>query len=236
MRNSLFMIIIVMSGLLTLKMQNMAQENAFVICKDNPVSWQGSISFILHIDKPLINGYASEENFSQILVEIPGLATCVLERSYSSIYIAMEWDSIGIHNGYGLLLTELPGPEKYHILFTWNAKRGLSDGYFNGIPFRTENPRYYEPWEVYGVGTRFNVPSGHNHVTDVVILNRYMPKEEAVMQVPKELKGKHSYVLGQRDFVSPIDITGRQGKLLYSSRMNDEASLKGWVLEGPAVM
>ena len=223
-------------SILIFNVQASAQEKLYKISKENPVGQQGTISFILHTHKLYANGYATRESFSQKLVEIPGLATCTLERDYSGIFISMQWDSVGIHTGYYILLTELPGPENYHILFTWDAVRGLSDGYFNGIPFRMENPIYYEPWEVVGSGTQFNVPSGSNGVTNVIILNKYLSPKKAIEIVPEVLIGKRSDLLGQRNLYTAIDISSRKGKLLYAAKMNNKESMKGWMLEGPAVI
>ena len=172
-KHSTFKIIIVITGFLILNVKTLAQEKSFEISKDNPMSQQGTVSFILHTNTLYANGYAVQESFSYKLLEIPGLATVTLDRDYSAIFISMQWDSIGIHTGFYLLFSELPGPESYHLLFTWDAEKGLSDGYFNGFPFRLENPIYYDPWEVVGSGTQFNVPPGSNDVTNVVILNKY---------------------------------------------------------------
>lgn len=233
---NLFFVIIVLTGIFFLNAQALAQEKLNGMSKGSPVNQQGTVSFILHTSRMYENGYATHESFSHKLLEIPGLASCTLERDYSGIFISMQWDSVGIHTGYYILLTELPGPENYHILFTWDAEQGLSDGYFNGFPFRMENSVYYEPWEVFGSGIQFNIPSGSNGVTDVVILNRYLSPKKAIELVPEELKGKHLDILGQRNLPQAIDITDRKGKLLYTSKMESRESMKGWVLEGPAVI
>ena len=234
--NNLFYKSIFLCGFMFINILVVAQEDIYQLSKEKLVSKQGTVSFILCTDKSYKNGYSKQEKFSQPLMQIPGLATCSLERDYSGVNITMQWDNVGTHTGYYILLTELPGAQKYHILFTWDSEKGLSDGYFNGIPFRMENSRYYEPWEVYGVGTQFNIPKGPNSVTDVVLLNRYLSENEAIALVPKELKGQNSFILGQRKFPPPIDISSRKGQLLFTSKMDNEESIKEWVFEGPAII
>jgi hypothetical protein len=199
-----------------------------------PISSQGTVSFILHIDKAYNNG-KWEHVFTQNLVEIPGLGNCIFERNYVSVSISFRWEKQETHKGFYLLFTELPGPAQYAITFTWDAEKGLSDMYMNGKPARLENPGYYAPWEVKGKSAGTRVPPGPNPVTHVNILPRYTPEQEAVKQVPKELYGKMAYLLtGKKDLPPTLETGKRKGKLLYSSKMNNEAAMKDWVLEGPA--
>jgi hypothetical protein len=232
---SLLEMIIIIPSCLLFTMRDFSRERDNGQSLDNPVKDSGAVSFILNTDKTYRNG-SPEENFSQILLKLPGLATCLLQRDTSGIFITMQWDSGGTHTGYYILLTELPGPAKYHIQFTWDAEKGLSDGYFNGIPIRLENPLYCQRWEVKGTATRVYVPGGPNRVADVHVSNRYRPRDEAMTRVPKALKGKYDYLLGQKDLPPPMDIGGKKGKLLYSTRMDSEASMKDWVLEGPGII
>ena len=73
-------------------------------------------------------------------------------------------------------------------------------------------------------------------MTDVLVIDTFMPPEEVPKHVPKALMGKDADLLGQRKWPSPIDVTSRKGRLLYSSRMDNKESMRGWVLEGPAII
>ena len=77
---------------------------------------------------------------------------------------------------------------------------------------------------------------GPNRVTDVQILSRYLEEEEAAKQTPEDLRGKHRHLLGQVILPPAMDIDGRKGRLLYSTKMDNEADMKDWVLEGPAII
>jgi hypothetical protein len=204
-----------------------------VFAGDNPIRQHGTVSFILHTDKTYSNGMW-EHKFEQTLVELQGLGKCVLKRSYYSVLIHFQWVNDEVHKGFFLLLKDLPGPRKYAFHFTWDADKGLADGYMNGTSFRLENNRYYTPWIVKGMSTRTRIPPGPNRVTDVKVLSRYMSRDEVIAQVPKELHGKMAHLIGDKNLPSPMDIGSRKGKLLYSSKMDTEASVKDWVVEGPA--
>ena len=233
MKNLIFMIAAAVLFFLFCSFNSFAQDNLYTISKENSVSQQASISFILHTDKTYNNG-RPEQEFTQTLIELSGLGSCILQKSISDILIYFQWENEEIHNGFYIKLTDLPGPQKYVFQFTWDAEKGLLDGYMNGISFRMENTDYYKPWEVKGSATEFNVPSGPNRVTDVKVLSRYMPKNEAVKQVPKSLVGKMAHLLRLQSLPSPKDISKRKSKLLYSSPMNSKSSVKDWILEGPA--
>ncbi len=204
-----------------------------VLADDKPISQQGSVSFILHTDQTYSNGKWQHE-FKQTLVELPGLATCNLERSYGAVTISFDWENDETHKFFLLQLTDLPGPAKYALHFTWDAAQGLAEGYLNGLPFRLENSRFYYPWQVVGLATGFKIPPGPNRVTDMQIEPRYLSEDEVRAQVPGELLGSASELLAATEMPSAIDVSKRKGKLVYASKMNDEASMQGWVLEGPA--
>ncbi len=209
------------------------QDTASTTSLEKPINKQGYISFTLHTDKTYSNGTVEDE-FTQKLLELPGLATCGLVRKYEYVGIGLRWEREEIPVGFLLQMKDLPGPQKYHFQFTWDAEKGLFDGYMNGISFRTENMQYYYPWEVKGSAAEFKIPEGPNRVTDVQILSSYVPEDKAIENVPKELFGKMDHLFRTTNFPEPLNIDDRKSRLLYSSKMNNQASVKDWVLEGPA--
>lgn len=197
------------------------------------VSKQGYVGFILNTDKTYKNG-GSDEDFTQTLLELPGLGKCLLSRSYTYVVLSFEWEKEQTHQGYYLTLSELPGPQKYFLQFTWDAEKGLSDGYINGNLFRKENPKYYSPWEINGLSESFEIHEGPNKVSDVEVIAKYLPQNEIKKKVPEELFGKMAHLIEQKDLPASLDTNNRKGRLLYSSKMDDKSALKNWVLEGPA--
>jgi len=206
-------------------------ENTKILPLENPVHQRGTISFILKTDKTYSNGLWEYE-FRQTLVELPGLARCVLLRQYDAVIIAFEWENV--NTGFYLFLKELPGPETYHLLFTWDAERGFANGYFNGMLFRKENSKYYSPWEPVGKATQVEIPLGPNRVTDIHVLSQYTQEDEAVTRIPKSLSGKKSNLMSQENFPAPMNVSKRKGKLIYTSKMSTQADIADWILEGPA--
>jgi len=218
---------------MVLLVQFLFADNASKVTKlTNNINNQGTISFILETDKTYKNGLP-EENYAQTLIDLPGLATCVLDRSQSGVFVVMQWQEESEHIGFYLLFTELPKSDKYHFLFTWDSKKGLADGYFNGIPFRTEWQGFYKPWMVKGSASEVVISEGQNKISDVVVLNQYSKKRLALKYTPKNLKGQNEFLIVQTELPKPIDLKSRKGKLLYSIDMDKEEDVKDWIFEGP---
>jgi hypothetical protein len=208
--------------------------SATMICsKEKPMSQQGTISMVLELDKAYTNG-KWEYVFTQNLVEIPGIGNCIFERDYTSVSIQFQWEQKEAHKGFFMLFTEIPGPREYSIIFTWDADKGKSNMYINGISARLENPKYYVPWKMKGKSLNIRIPKGPIQVKNVKLQSRYLPKEEIQEWVPKELMGKSTCLLGKEKLPPPINVKKRLGKLLYFTKMNNQESMKDWVLEGPA--
>ncbi len=209
-----------------------AEEDTKTVTFADSLSQQGYISFTLQTDTTYRNG-GNEDPFSQVLFDLPGLGTCAFERSHYSIFLYFVWANQTKHNGFYILFDELPGPEEYHIQFTWDARRGLADGYVNGVSFRTEREKYYQPWEVKGSATQIDIPPGPNKISNVDILAEYLPGETVKQKVPNSLLGKTAHLTSPSKLSSRIDVSERRGSLLYESKMDSEDSIGDWILEGP---
>ncbi|MCP4553494.1 MAG: hypothetical protein GY834_15955, partial [Bacteroidetes bacterium] len=68
------------------------KDSEKLMTQDNPLSRQGTVSFLLHTDKTYSNGVGQEE-FEQILFKLPGLADCRLNRTDNSVDIFFLWES-----------------------------------------------------------------------------------------------------------------------------------------------
>ncbi len=208
------------------------QEEPFLKPLDKHVSQQGMVSFLLETDKAYKNGNG-DKRFFQALFELPGLAGCYLQRTDLSVDIFFGWEGKKpLERSFHIEFQDLPGPESYFFQFSWDATKGLSDGYMNGIPLRCPGIRF-DPWIIEGKATQLKIQPGPNKVTVSEIVPRYMRKKELIKQVPEELRGKNSHLLGLIDGPEPLDISRRRSKLLYASTMNESASVNEWILEGP---
>jgi hypothetical protein len=213
----------------------LSQENR-TIPLETPVESKGTVSFVLHTDRPYSSG-GPEADFEQILFRLPNLASCSIQRTYSAILLSLDWESAPDHRGYHLFLPELPGPEEYHVQFTWDAQEGLSQGYFNGLPFRYEDPGYYHgPWDLPEAATELITPVGPNRISDVSVLARSISDDDAKDNTPPHLRGRNQSLIHGLELPPPIDLMGRKGELLYESAMDTPQSLEGWVVEGPGIM
>ena len=63
-----------------------------------------------------------------------------------------------------------------------------------------------------------------------------MPEEEEIRQTSKDLRGKQQHLLDERNLASPMNISNMKDRLLYSSKMNNEASMADWVLKGLTII
>ncbi len=202
---------------------------------ETPISQTGTISFLLHTDKTYSNGIG-QQDFEQQFVTLNGLASVFLQRTDLSVNIFFAWNKGDrVARGFHIEFTDLPGPETYCIQFSWDADKGISNGFMNGIPLRFEGV-CFAPWKVDGEATDYRISQGAIKVTDVNVHSGFTPPKELKKQVPESILGKGAHLLGQFDNYKSIDIKGRKGKILYASSFDSKASLNGWVLEGPGIL
>ncbi|MEI8206353.1 MAG: DUF1961 family protein [Kiritimatiellales bacterium] len=203
--------------------------------KGTTVGETGTITFKLETDQNYKNGQG-QENYRQTLIRLPGISEIGFSRSDSSVNLSWIWDrrgeSGGKFNDIIADLTDLPGPEKYFLQYTWDSAQGLSEAYFNGIPLRIPGA-LLSPWWTGKELASVDAGTGRIKVRAVAVESRYTPPEEALAAVPKEFRGRHSDLIGFAKPPQPIDISTRRGALLYESRMDNPGSVTGWVKEGP---
>ncbi|MEE9443955.1 MAG: DUF1961 family protein [candidate division Zixibacteria bacterium] len=200
-----------------------------------PIKNQATISFVVETDKPYYNGY-SDSLVKQVLLTLPGLGKCVFIRRYSDVRIQFMWDSTQSHRGFQLTPEELPGPDKYSIVLTWDADAGISNGYFQGIDFRTEDSLNYTPWEILNEATRVELGEGPLRVTDVTVIPRYSTAAEVSNLLQKDLIGSEINVLWQKEFSAPMEVESRKGKLVYTSENDKGGGIEAWIVEGPGII
>jgi len=193
---------------------------------------QGTISFLLHTDQVYKNG-KNEAPFGQLLVSLKDFAGCYLQKNALSVSLFFYWNQEDqLARGFHFETAELNGPETYSLIFTWDAKKGLSDGYMNGIPMRVPGV-CFEPWDLKGGALEAVAGEGPCRVTDLKYVQKHTPKHEVIKMVPEKLLNKSADLHGAKESSLPIDIEKRKGALLYSTKMDTEDSVKGWVVEGP---
>lgn len=192
----------------------------------------GTIAFVLETDKTYLNG-KGDGVVRQSLVKFPGVMEIFFRRSDPSIGIYWAWERDGrIANDIIAELNELPGPEDYHLLYTWDSARGISEAYLNGhnlrLPGMARDPYWIEAEAVFAV-----IGQGPLKVKELEITAQYTPPELAQSHVSPALLGRRANLLGFPQPPEPMDIAARRGALLYHSSMQTPKSLEGWVAEGP---
>jgi len=96
MKNLLFKIIIIIPVCFTLAIQDYSQERENTRSLDILLQNRGTVGFTLHTDRTYKNG-SQEVSFSQTLLELPGLASCILQRDYSGVFLTFQWNRSGTH-------------------------------------------------------------------------------------------------------------------------------------------
>lgn len=198
-----------------------------------PINQSGTLSFVLKTDQKYFNG-KGQEDYAQTILELPSMCTVKFNRNDSVVNITFTWEE-----GCGPTTWDtvvdfpiLPGPEAYHLLFTWDSARGASEGYFNGQPLRIPG-NYFEPWWNENTASEVLVGDGRLKIESPEATPAYLPPTEALASVPEKYRGKQAKLTGLPKPPEPIDVAQRRGKLLYESTMDSPASLEGWVAEGP---
>lgn len=211
-----------------------AEENE-TLKLETPVSQAGTISFVLQTDKAYFNGQG-QDDYSQTLVALPGISEILFRRTDSVVNILWVWqDRAGFPTFYDTVVDfyDLPGPESYFLLFTWDSAKGISEAYINGIPLRLPRSKF-APWWVKQSVNRIQTGSGHLNVVDLKVRDTYTNPEGTRAAVPVGLRGKYKELIGNPMPPQPVvDMAQRRGELLYESSMADAESVKAWKAEGP---
>lgn len=202
------------------------------ISQENPLGAQGTVSFLLHTDQCYKNGKDAAP-FGQALVELKDFGGCYLERTSRCVSLYFYWNQEDtLARGFHYEALELPGPDTYSIVFTWDADQGISDGYMNGVSLRCPGVRF-EPWAVRGQAVKAAAGEGPCRVTELKVYSRHTPRDEVLKSIPRDLLYKHRDLHGIKKSCKPINLENRKGKLLYSTKMDTKESVADWVLEGP---
>ncbi len=196
------------------------------------ISQRGYVAFCLHTDRTWQNG-AAAPILDQTLVRLPGLATCRLTCGPAAVNLIFEWVAGQYDRGFLVDLPQLPGPRSYFVAFTWDAARGLCDGYLNGIPLRLPGTRL-APWNITGCAKRCFAGRGTQRVTNIQATAQYLSPRQIEALVPPDLRQCGAGPPGDVHSVRPIAIRSRIGRLLYAKPLNKADDITEWVREGPA--
>lgn len=206
------------------------------IALDETISQAGTVSFTLKTDRRYFNG-VGQANYAQALVTLPGISEIAFRRTDSVVNLRWVWMERGGSPKFHDVVVDffdLPGPESYFLLFTWDSVRGISEAYINGVPLRIPGCRF-DPWEVkQSAGKVITDEEGRLEVLGLTVRGSYTPPASARAAVPEAFRGRHEALIGNPKPAQPsVDIRQRRGKLLYESSLATEQSVKDWVAEGP---
>jgi len=212
-----------------------SRNNTFLMSADNPLSKQGTVSFLLNTDKTYMNGIGSPD-FQQTLFKLPGLASCDIYRSNSAVDILFMWEGEKQYEHCSHIRTEkFPGPVTYSFVYTWDSEKGIFESYVNGKQVRFPGITFNN-WDIVNKATEFEIPAGPIKKSDFTVTTNYTNINQIKMIIPKDLLGKNSDIVYVSDFPEALNTSTRKGKLLYNSKLDNEKSIENWILEGPGII
>ncbi len=200
---------------------------------DEPLGERGTLSFELVLDAPLDNGRDAAPLMEPIVV-LPGLAKIVLHRAPASVDLLFLWENDDpLHRGFVIPFETLPAG-RTHLLFTWDAERGRSEGYVGGTPVRFPGTRF-AAWNPESRATEVQTPSSRARVERLVASPRFTTARAARRRTPHALRGTSDVLLGHRHKGrSPRAIDARKGALLVDAPLKAPENTPAWIVEGPA--
>jgi len=200
-----------------------------------PIGEQACISFWIRTDAWYRSG-VGREIIRRELLEISGIGKCYFVQDAADCLLGWDWEQSRIKgvDWMGTYIPELPGPEWYHLVYTWDAKRGLFDAYINGTPQRTAGINL-KPWDM-KLSKSVVLHLGPVQMADVTIKNDYLPPEQVIRCLPAHYRGRRAEILGVYPNRKSPAIEGRRGRLMYECALDNENSTKDWIMEGPGIV
>ena len=191
----------------------------------------GTVSFKLHTDQTWANGSDAEKE-SITFLKISGMAEVTLQQTGPAVGLGWRWLDTPGAPSFRPIFSELPGSETWFLQFTWDAERGLSDFYVNGLAMKDTNEAF-SPWKFEQTAIEAIVPDGPFTVSDLEFKPTFFPPEAARKQVPKRLLDRRAEVFGLEAKPAPMSIDGRRGAILYQNPLAAPDDVGDWVMEGP---
>lgn len=205
------------------------------VALDQPIRKRGTISFWMRTDRHYRNGPGARAVRRELL-GMPGVGKCYFVQGPEACLLGWDWDWDVVKgvDWLGTYIPELPGPEWYHLIYTWDSEKGLFDAYLNGTPQRVAGIEV-KPWSMAG-GSALAIYPGPIRYAEVRVKPEYTAPDRIPGLIPTEYLGRRADLIGGRAGVGPLRVQSRKGRLVYQSDLASESSIAGWVMEGPGVV
>ncbi|MFP4176324.1 MAG: DUF1961 family protein [Candidatus Brocadiia bacterium] len=196
---------------------------------DTPLGAQGTVMAWVHVDQPIVNG-PEVSGEGERLLELPELGDWNIwwYRGYGGVSWVAE-------DGPNLVaeVPGLPGPQWFHVCYTWDADRGLAQGYINGTPTKL-SPETSGPWQTKSAET-VKVDASRWFLGGIRTTNRYISHEEALSAVPSVYRGAIDHTLGAQD-LGQLDPDRWRGETVFEVPLTSADDVESWQLEGPGTI
>ncbi|MFW6133580.1 MAG: DUF1961 family protein [Planctomycetota bacterium] len=191
-----------------------------------PLGDRGAVMAWVRLDEPILNGPGVETDGGTVL-ELPGLAKLNLwwYRGYGGIVWEMQ-------NGPNVPVEVpgLPGPQWFHLCYTWDAVEGRAQGYVDGTPIRMPGLRA-EAWSNDTAG-EIRMDTSRWALAEVVAVDRWVGREEVLAAVPSIYRGGLDHTLGAQE-LGELDPAPWRGEKLFEIPLDAPEQIANWRMEGP---
>ena len=198
----------------------------------NNLADQAWLGFTFCTPKAYMNGFGYVEDMDT-LFRLPGLGHFELGMPWDGVSALLQWhwaDGVACPGTRDItvVLPEIPGPDTFHLLLTWNRPSRQFSIYLNGTPIRLPDlPEF--AWAAAPVGEMAG--NLRFQISDLKYGNAFLPAPTVSARVPAELAGRHREVFGLRPERPRIEVDARRGELLYASTLATPDSATDWVQE-----
>jgi hypothetical protein len=186
----------------------------------------GTVSFWLRMDKEFANGPEAKKK-SLKLLSIPKIADLTFNVSGSQVQLAWKWGKGMKVDGMITNFPSLGAPSWHHVMYSWDAEKGIFNAWIDGSPQRTPDTKIPE-WDMKPL-KELEIFIGELAVCDFSVSDKFSSSDD---KMPEEYKNKSAKLLGDCE-PEKIDLERFRGDLLYSCPMENGAQLNGWKMEGP---
>jgi len=191
-----------------------------------PLAAQGTVMVWLRLDAPIANGPGVETDGDTVLT-FPGLAKLNLWWYHG--YGGIVWEAETGPN-VALEVPGLPGPQWLHLCYTWDAERGLYQGYLNGTPIKMPGTST-NPWQPAQVG-EVQVNATRWALGGLQVGSAWCDAEAALAAVPSVYRGALDHTVGAQALGS-LEPDAWRGETCWRMPLASADEVAGWRMEGP---
>ena len=211
--------------------QGFEADEAIDVNLDRPIGNRGTLMLWFRLRGPLVSGKDAEGGGGPIveLGEEASLAALNLwwYTGYAGVAFLLAKSAPGVG---GVEVPGLPGPQWFHMAFTWDAEAGFFQGYIDGTPIRVPGSQFLT-WESPEAQT-LKLHAYQWNIGEVRVLDRPVSRNEVIAHVPSVYRGGLDHTIGAQP-LGELDPAAHRGEKLLDLPLTSESEVESWHMEGP---